>query len=55
MHSEKKSPKRLIQWIEDLEIIHHPDYGTFEIGQNTEKSPGDLGQLAVPQTPVRNL
>ena len=33
----------------------HPDDGLIEIGQNTEKSPGDLRRFAVIQTPVRNL
>ena len=28
----------------------HPNYFTFEIGQDTEKSPGDLRRLAVIQT-----
>ena len=31
-----------------------PNYRIVEIGQNTEKSPGDLKRLAVTQTPVRN-
>ena len=28
----------------------HPDYGIVKIGQNTEKSPGNLKRLAVFQT-----
>ena len=32
----------------------HPNYCIIGIGQNTEKSPGDLRRLVVPQTPVRN-
>ena len=32
---------------------HHPNDGIIEIGQNTEKRPGDLRILAVTQTPVR--
>ena len=32
-----------------------PNYSIIEIGQNTEKSPGDLRRLAVTQTPVENL
>ena len=32
----------------------HPNYSINKIGQNTEKSPGDLRRLAVTQTPVRN-
>ena len=30
------------------------DYSIIKIGQNTERSPGDLEGLAVTQTPVRN-
>ena len=29
-----------------------PNYSIVEIGQNAEKSPGDLRRLAVTQTPV---
>ena len=32
----------------------HPIYSIIKIGQNTEKSPGDLRRLVVTQTPVRN-
>ena len=32
----------------------HPNYSIVEIGQNTEKSPGDLGRLAITQTPMEN-
>ena len=32
----------------------YSNYGTVEIGQNTEKSPGDLRRLAVTQTPVED-
>ena len=32
----------------------HPNYYTIEIGQNTERTPGDLRWLAVTQTPVIN-
>ena len=32
----------------------HLSYSISEIGQNTEKSPGNLRRLAVTQTPVRN-
>ena len=31
----------------------HPNYTIVKIGQNTEKSPGDLRRLAVAQTPVK--
>ena len=33
---------------------YHRKYSIVEIGQNTEKSPGDLGRLTVSQTPVKN-
>ena len=32
----------------------HPNYCIIEIGQNTEKSPRDLGRLVITQTPLRN-
>ena len=32
----------------------HPNYCITEIGQNTEKSPGDLGKFVVTQTPESN-
>ena len=31
----------------------HPNYCIIEIGQNTEKSPGDLKRPAVTQTPEK--
>ena len=31
-----------------------PNHDITKIGQNTEKSPGDLGGLAVTHSPVRN-
>ena len=34
--------------------IDNPNYSITEIGQNTEKSPGDLWRLIVTQTPVKN-
>ena len=38
--------KRLVQGLEDLEIREQcedrPNYKIIEIGQNTERSPGDL-------------
>ena len=33
---------------------NYPNYNIVEIGQNTEKSPGDLRRLAVTHTPVKN-
>ena len=32
----------------------YPNYSIVKIGQNTEKSPGDLRRLAVSQTPVKD-
>ena len=32
----------------------HPDYRINKIGQNTDKSSGDLKKLAITQTPARN-
>ena len=47
--------KRLIQGHNDLEIRGvHPNYSIIKIGQNTEKSPGNLRRLAITQTVVRN-
>ena len=34
--------------------VNHQNYSLIEIGQNTKKSSGDLGRLAVSQTPVEN-
>ncbi len=33
---------------------NYPDDSIVNIGQNTEKSPGDLRRLAVTQTPVKD-
>ena len=33
--------------------IDHPNHSIIKIGQNTEKSPGDVKRLAVTQTPVK--
>ena len=35
-------------------VISFPNYCITEINQNTEKSPGGLGRLAVTQTPVKD-
>ena len=32
----------------------HPNYSIIEIGQNTEKIPGDLRKLVVTETPVKD-
>ena len=49
--------KELVQGLEDLKIRGRVETiqtkSIIEIGQNTEKSPGDLRRLAVTQTPVR--
>ena len=47
--------ERLLKGQVDLEIRgDHPNYYTSEIGQNTEKSPGDLRRLAVTQTSLKH-
>ena len=33
---------------------NYPNYCITEVGQNTEKCPGDLGRLAVTQTPRKD-
>ena len=38
------------QW----ENRNHPDCNMFEIGKNTEDGTGELGRLAVTQTPVKD-
>ena len=47
----------LVKGLKDLEIRGRvktiPNYCIIEIGQNTEKSPGDLRRLAVAQTSVK--
>ena len=32
----------------------HPNYNIVEIGQNTEKNPGDFWRCLVPQAPVKD-
>ena len=50
----------LVQSPKDCYIINNgtggdcPNYSIVEIGQNTEKSPGDVRRLDVSQTPVEN-
>ena len=45
----------LVKELENLETSgDNPNCSIVEIGQNTEKSPGDLRKLAVTQTPIRN-
>ena len=48
--------KGLVQGQDDLEITcgDNPNNCIIEIGQNTEKSPGNLKRLVVTQNPVRN-
>ena len=33
---------------------YYPNYSIVEVGQNTGKSPGDLGKFAATQVPVKN-
>ena len=50
----RTNPRGLVKKMEDLEIRRdHADYSIIKIGQNTEKSPGDLRRLTVSQTPVK--
>ena len=45
--------KELIKKREDLEVSgDNPNYSIVEIGQNTEKSPGDLKRFAITWIPV---
>ena len=47
--------KGLVQRLKDLEISRdYPNYSIVEIGQNAEKSHGNLRRLTVIQTPMRN-
>ena len=46
--------KGLIQRLEDLEKRDHPNYSIIAIGQNIEKSPGDLRRLTVTKIRVKN-
>ncbi len=40
---------------EDFEVSgDHAYYSVIKIGQDTEKSPGDLRKLAINQTPVKD-
>ena len=50
-------PKELLLGLEDLKMRKsgdHPNYYMTDIGQNTEKSPGDLRGLAVTQTSMKD-
>ena len=47
--------KGLLKGLEDLESGGRVETNSIiEIGQNTEKSPGDLRRLAVTQSPVKD-
>ena len=54
----EQNPKGLVKGTGRLgnrrTIRDHPDNCIIKIGQNTEKSPGNLRSLAVTQTPVGN-
>ena len=48
-------PKGLVKELKDLKINEdHPDNNFIEVGQNTEKSAGDLRRLAGTQTLVKD-
>ena len=49
--------KELVQGLDDLvkrTSEDHANYGIVDIGQNTDKSPGDLRSLAVTLNPEEN-
>ena len=46
-----KGPRRFGSWRPSGD---YPNDCIIENGQNTEKSPGDLRRLAVPQSPVKD-
>ena len=46
--------KKLVQGLNDLEIREQVDLPIVEVGQNTEKSPGDLRRFADTQTPFKD-
>ena len=52
------NPQRVVKGTGKLRNLRtsrdHPDYYITKIGQNTEKSPGDMRRLAVTQTPAKN-
>ena len=52
-------PRSLVKELEELKkrksSLGHPNYSIVKLGQNTEKSPGNLRRLAVTQTPVKDL
>ena len=48
-------PKGLLKGLKNLTNNEdHPNYSIIKIGQNTGKSPEDLGRLAVTQISVEN-
>ena len=52
VQSPKNWEKEWRTWKKEGETIQN--YSIAEIGQNTEKSPGNMRRLAVTQTPVEN-
>ena len=55
----RNNPMRLGQVVEKFEIRGYGEIiqtlSTYKIGQNTEKSPGDLRSLAVTQTSIKTI
>ena len=45
-------PKGLIKGLGDLAVGEYQDNSIIKIGQNREKSPGDLRKLAITQIPM---
>ena len=50
----KRTGKRIGRLGNKMTSRDYPDYNIIKIGQNTEKSPGDLKRLTLTQTPVGN-
>ena len=53
-YSHKKIGSRTGGLVNKKTSRDHPNYSISEIGQNTEKSPGNLKRLTVTQTLVEN-
>ena len=50
----RDGPEGLERELEKLELRDHPGYSIVEIGQNTERSLGELRRFAITQTPVKD-
>ena len=50
----KDLTKRIIRVENQWKVSDYQNYGILKIGQNSEKSPGNLRRSAVTQTPVED-